>query len=125
MLGLKEKLAQQIPGLREDIRKLHREHGETVLSQVTVSQAFGGMRGVKGLVCDTSVVDPDQGLAVRGIPIGDLADRLPEEVFYLLCTGDCRMRKHWPRSRPNSASAPMFPLTSGTCWKRCPKTPIP
>ena len=88
MLGLKEKLAQQIPGLREEMRKLQREHGETVISQVTVSQAFGGMRGVRGLVCDTSVVDPDQGLAVRGIPIGDLADRLPEEVFYLLCTGE-------------------------------------
>jgi hypothetical protein len=25
MLGLKDKLAQQIPGLREEIRKLHRE----------------------------------------------------------------------------------------------------
>jgi citrate synthase len=88
MLGLKEKLQQQIPALREEVRKLVKGHGEAIISQVTVSQAFGGMRGVKGLVCDTSVVDPDKGLAVRGIPIGELANRLPEEIFYLLCTGE-------------------------------------
>jgi citrate synthase len=46
------------------------------------------MRGIKGLVCDTSVVDPDKGLYVRGIPIGELAHCLPEEIFHLLCTGE-------------------------------------
>jgi citrate synthase len=88
MLGLKEKLQQLIPALRDEVRKLIKERGEVVISEVTVSQVFGGMRGVKGLVCDTSVVDPDKGLAVRGIPIGELADRLPEEIFFLLCTGE-------------------------------------
>jgi citrate synthase len=39
-------------------------------------------------VCDTSVVEPDKGLVVRGNPIGNLKDRLPEEIFYLLCTGE-------------------------------------
>src|ERR1035437_4064807 len=86
MAGLKEKLEKQIPESREAVRELIRMHGETVISQVTVRQVFGGMRGVKGLVCDTSVVDADAGLAVRGIPIGQLAGRLPEEIFHLLCT---------------------------------------
>jgi citrate synthase len=88
MAGLKEKLAQQIPALRDRIRRINKEHGNTVISEVTVGQAYGGMRGVKGLVCDTSVVDPDTGLSIRGIPIADLASRLPEEIFYLLCTGE-------------------------------------
>jgi citrate synthase len=88
MANLRDKLAQQIPALREEIRALGKEGGNTVISEVTVSQAFGGMRGVKGLVCDTSVVDADKGLWIRGIPIIDLADRLPEEIFYLLCTGE-------------------------------------
>ena len=88
MRGLKEKLAKQIPVLRKQARELIKKHGDEVISQVTVSQLFGGMRGVKGLVCDTSVVDADQGLAIRGIPIGKLACRLPEEIFYLLCTGE-------------------------------------
>lgn len=88
MPALKEKLAQQIPGLREELRALLKEHANGVISEVTIGQAYGGMRGVKGLVCDTSVVDADKGLAIRGIPIADLASRLPEEIFYLLCTGE-------------------------------------
>ena len=88
MLALKERLAQQIPGLREEVHQLTKRHGDAVISEATVAQVFGGMRGIKGLVCDTSVVDPDKGLYVRGIPIGELAHCLPEEIFYLLCAGE-------------------------------------
>lgn len=88
MMALKERLAQQIPALRNEVHALGKEHANKVISEVTVGQAYGGMRGVKGMVCDTSVVDPDKGLAVRNIPIAELADRLPEEIFYLLCTGE-------------------------------------
>jgi citrate synthase len=88
MAKLYEKLASQIPALREEVHTLVKEHGTKVISEVTVAQAFGGMRGVKGMICDTSVVDPDTGLVIRNIPIGKLAHRLPEEVFYLLVTGE-------------------------------------
>jgi citrate synthase len=88
MAKLKEKLASQIPALREEAHALVKEHGAKVISEVTVAQAFGGMRGVKGMICDTSVVDPDTGLVIRSIPIGQLANRLPEEIFYLLATGE-------------------------------------
>src|SRR5574340_1748665 len=85
---LHDRLAEQAPALRDKLRSVVAEPGGAVVSEVTVSQVFGGMRGVKGLVCDTSVVEPDKGLLVRGIPIGDLKKRLPEEIFYLLCTGE-------------------------------------
>jgi len=88
MTTLKEKLSEQIPGLREDIRALVKAHGDKVISEVTVAQAYGGMRGVKAMICDTSLVEPDKGLIIRGRPIGEIADRLPEEIFYLLLTGD-------------------------------------
>jgi citrate synthase len=89
MMGkLHDKLAQQIPGLRDEARSLVKDHGSMVISEVTISQAFGGMRGVKGLVCDTSVVEPDRGLIVRKFPISDLTQKLPEEIFYLLLTGE-------------------------------------
>ncbi len=88
MATLKEKLASQIPGLRDEVRRLVKENGSKSISEVTVTQAFGGMRGVKGLVCDTSVVAPDKGLVIRGNPIGEIANRLPEEIFYLLLTGE-------------------------------------
>ncbi len=88
MSSLKEQLAANIPAWRDRIRELIDEHGDKVISQVTVAQAFGGQRGVRCLVCDTSVVDPERGLIIRGHPISELADRLPAEMFYLLCTGD-------------------------------------
>lgn len=86
--SVKEMLAQQIPILREEIKNLHKEHGQKIISQVTVEQAYGGMRGVKSLVCDTSEVPPDKGLIIREIPISQLTEKLPEEVFYLLLTGE-------------------------------------
>lgn len=85
---LKEKLAAQIPQLREERAKLVKEHGDKVISQVSIAQAIGGMRGVKSMVCDTSVVEPDQGLIIRGTPIMKLKDRLPEEIFWLLLLGE-------------------------------------
>jgi citrate synthase len=33
-------------------------------------------------------VDSDRGLIIRGIPIGELTEKLPEEIFYLLLTGE-------------------------------------
>ena len=52
-LSLKEKLAGIIPKLREERKAILKEHGEKKISDVTVAQAFGGMRGVKGMICDT------------------------------------------------------------------------
>lgn len=88
MATLQERLAQQIPKIRDEIRGLVKDNGSKVISEVTIEQAYGGMRGVKGLVCDTSVVELDQGLIIRGIPIAKLTDKLPEEIFYLLLTGE-------------------------------------
>ena len=88
MSMLKETLAAKIPAMREEIRTLIKKHGDKVISQVTVAQAYGGMRGIKCMVCDTSLVEPDKGLIIRGHPIIELTRRLPEEIFFLLCTGE-------------------------------------
>jgi len=88
MATLQKKLAQQIPGLRDELKVLAKKVGAKKISDVTVAQAYGGMRGIKGMICDTSVVYPDKGLVIRGIPIMELRDKLPEEIFYLLCTGE-------------------------------------
>jgi len=88
MATLKKTLAKNIPVLRDEIKSLVKANATKVISEVTVAQAYGGMRGVKALVCDTSVVPPDKGLIIRGKPIGDLKDQLPEAVFFLLVTGE-------------------------------------
>jgi citrate synthase len=85
---LKEKLAKTIPALRDDVKGFVKQNADKVISEVKVSQLYGGMRGVKALVCDTSVVPPDKGLIIRGRPVAELKDQLPEAVFYLLVTGE-------------------------------------
>lgn len=87
MATLHEALEKLIPQWRDDISAFVKEHGEDTVGKVTLSQVYGGMRGIRALVCDTSSVEPDMGLIIRGIPVKQLTDRLPEEVFWLLLTG--------------------------------------
>ena len=84
MASLHDKFAAQIPKLREERTKIVKEFGDKQVSDVNVAQAFGGMRGVKGMICDTSVVEPDKGLIVRGHPLLEIKDLWPEEIFFLL-----------------------------------------
>ena len=88
MSKLQARLAQLVPGLRETVKKLTKERGAVRISECTIEQAFGGMRGVKALVCDTSEVPPDKGLIIRGIPVSQLTEQLPEETLWLLMTGE-------------------------------------
>ena len=89
MSHIKDKLASMIPGLRDEMRGIIKEHGAKVISECTIAQAYGGMRGVKSMVCDTSLVEPDTGLIIRGMPLLEgPADMLPEEIFYLLLIGE-------------------------------------
>jgi citrate synthase len=84
---LHDTLAAKIPRLRKERKSILTEYGKKQISDVTVTQAFGGMRGVKGMICDTSVVEPDKGLIIRGKPLLKIKHRLPEEIFWLLITG--------------------------------------
>jgi len=87
-MTLKEKLSSLIPQLREEAKSIATKHGSQVIGEVTIEQLYGGMRGIKASICDTSEVGLDSGLIIRGIPILDLVDKLPEEVFYLMLTGE-------------------------------------
>jgi len=85
---LQKKLSENLTTQRNEIFNLIKQHGDNTISNVTVRQAFGGMRGVQSLICDTSLVEPDKGLIIRDLPILDLVNYLPEEIFYLLLTGN-------------------------------------
>ncbi|MFP4527288.1 MAG: citrate (Si)-synthase [Candidatus Kapaibacterium sp.] len=88
MSMLKEKLAQIFPKEKADIGAFVKEYADSQVSEVKLKQAYGGLRGVKGLVCDTSEVPPDKGLIIRGIELKHLTDKLPEEILWLLLAGD-------------------------------------
>ncbi len=85
---LKEKLAETFPKQKQEIAEFVKAYGDVEVSKVTLAQAYGGLRGVKGLVCDTSDVPPDKGLIIRGIELNKLYDKYPEEILWLLLTGE-------------------------------------
>ena len=85
---LQKVLSEKIPRWQKEIHSIINEKGDVKISEVSVSQAYGGMRGIKGLTCETSSVSPDTGLIIRGHPLLDITHISPAEVFYLLLTGD-------------------------------------
>jgi len=84
---LKQELRKQIPRVQNEIKQLIIDKGDEKISDVTVAQAFSGLRGIKAFVCDTSSVSADKGLIIRGIPLLEITHISPEEVFFLLLTG--------------------------------------
>jgi len=98
MASLKEKFSSQIDPMRQRIRTINKEHGDVKISDVTIAQAYGGMRGIKCMVTETSALDPMEGIRFRGYTIPELREKLPkapggeeplpEGIFYLLLTGE-------------------------------------
>ncbi len=83
-----EKLSKTLPAYQEIVKSLAKSHGDKVIDSVSVGALLGGQRGIKSLLCDTSEVPADKGLIIRGIPVMELVDKLPEEVMWLLFTGE-------------------------------------
>ena len=104
MATLKETLAAKIEPMRKEVQAVLKNHGDNVVSEVTVTQAYGGMRGVKCMVTETSALDPMEGIRFRGYNIPQLREKLPkapggeeplpEGIFYLLLTGDLPTEKN-------------------------------
>ena len=98
MATLKQTLSKKIDEWRPRTTKLLKEHGTEKISDVTIAQAIGGMRGVKCLVTDISYLDPFEGIRFRGYTIPEVLEKLPrppgveapyvEGFIYLLLTGD-------------------------------------
>jgi len=98
MSDLKNKLREKIEAWRPRTIKLLKEYGDVSLGDVKISQAIGGMRGVKCLVTDISYLDPFEGIRFRGFTIPEVLEKLPkpkdgevplvEGFVYLLLTGD-------------------------------------
>ncbi len=80
-----------------EIKELLKEHGNKKIGEVTLSQIYQGMRGVTGLVSETSLLDAQEGIRFRGYTIPELqvklpkapngSEPLPEGLFYLMLVG--------------------------------------
>jgi citrate synthase len=125
MPSLKEALGAIIPGMQAEIKDLVKNHGDFVVSEVTIKQVYGGMRGVKGLVCDTSMVDPIDGLIIRGVPLAQLTERYAEEIFYMLCTGSLPEGDEVEALRADFAKRAHIPQFVEDVLRALPKTAHP
>eukprot|EP00088_Acartia_fossae_P000687 TRINITY_DN1027_c0_g1_i4.p1 TRINITY_DN1027_c0_g1~~TRINITY_DN1027_c0_g1_i4.p1 ORF type:complete len:462 (-),score=182.37 TRINITY_DN1027_c0_g1_i4:433-1818(-) len=95
---LRSALAEKIPQAQEEVKAFRKEHGNTKVGEITVDMMYGGMRGMKGLVTETSVLDADEGIRFRGYTIPECqellpkapggSEPLPEGLFWLLVTGE-------------------------------------
>lgn len=98
MEDLKEKFKARAEKLGSEIKTILKEHGNKVVGQVQLSQIYQGMRGITGLVTETSLLDAQEGIRFRGYTIPELREKLPkapggteplpEGLFYLMLIGD-------------------------------------
>src|SRR3954464_15990950 len=80
-----------------EIKELLKEHGSKKIGEVTLSQVYQGMRGITGLVTETSLLDAQEGIRFRGYTIPELQEKLPkapggteplpEGLFHLMLLG--------------------------------------
>ncbi|KAG5481679.1 hypothetical protein CUR178_07032 [Leishmania enriettii] len=95
---LKEQMMKRHMMDQETINELKKKHGQVKLSDATVDAAYGGMRGITGLVYEPSLLDPAEGIRFRGLTITECQEMLPkapggceplpEAMFWLLMTGE-------------------------------------
>jgi len=95
---LDSKIAARIPGFRERIDQLVANYGSEKVGEITVSQIYGGNRGVHSIVSEISHVDPQAGIRLRGYTIPEILDKLPRAenseyplaggVYFLLLVGE-------------------------------------
>jgi citrate synthase len=93
---LKATLKEVIPAKRELLKQV-KERGEEVIGDVKVSSVLGGMRGLKSMVWEGSVLDANEGIRFHNRTIKDCqkelpkgtsgTEMLPEAMFWLLLTG--------------------------------------
>lgn len=75
---LKKKFFEKASAQFKEVRPIIKEHGEMKVDEVQLSQVFGGMRGVKSLIWDTSNLDAYDGIKFRGFTIPELREKLPK-----------------------------------------------
>ena len=75
---LKAVFAEKYPLHGEQVKAFRRVHGGKKVGDITVDMMYGGMRGMKGLVTETSVLDADEGIRFRGYTIPECQELLPK-----------------------------------------------
>ena len=130
---IKERFKEKADKCSAEIKDILKEHGNDKIGEVTLSQVYQGMRGITGLVSETSLLDSQEGIRFRGFTIPELQaqlpkvkggdEPLPEGLFYLMLIGElptaddvANLTANWQRRShvPNHVFAAIeaLPLTT-------------
>src|SRR6476659_1085293 len=95
---LKDKFKEKADKELAEMKEMMKKHGDDKIGEVTLSQVYQGMRGMTGLVTETSLLDAQEGIRFRGYSIPELQQKLPkapggseplpEGLFYLMLVGE-------------------------------------
>ncbi|QRV85885.1 citrate synthase [Ceratobasidium sp. AG-Ba] len=95
--SLKETLLEVIPSKQAQIKELRTNHASVKVGDVKIENVIGGMRGLKAMLWEGSVLDPNEGIRFHGLSIPDCQKVLPpakggqeiisESMLWLLLTG--------------------------------------
>lgn len=96
---LKEKFVSVAVPMAQQVKELVKNHGNVKLGEYTVESVYSGMKGMIGLITETSLLDAEEGIRFRGFTIPELREKLPkaavngveplpEGLFYLMLTGE-------------------------------------
>ncbi|HEX3025069.1 MAG TPA: citrate (Si)-synthase, eukaryotic [Chitinophagaceae bacterium] len=95
---VKDRFKAKADAANVEIKQLLKDHGSKKIGEVTLAQAYQGMRGITGLVTETSLLDAQEGIRFRGYSIPELQEKLPkahngteplpEGLFYLMLIGE-------------------------------------
>jgi citrate synthase len=98
MEKLKSLFKAKADQLSTEIKDIVKEHGTKPVGQVQLAQVYQGMRGITGMIYETSLLDSEEGIRFRGFTIPELQAKLPkakggqeplpEGLFYLLLSGE-------------------------------------
>lgn len=95
---LKDRFREKSQAAATELKELLKKHGDKKIGEVQLSQVYQGMRGITGLVTETSLLDSKEGIRFREFSIPELRKKLPkikggteplpEGLFYLMLIGE-------------------------------------
>jgi citrate synthase len=95
---LKEKFIAKAKPMALEVKEMLKAHGGTKLGEYSVADVYQGMKGMVGMITETSKLDPQEGIRFRGYSIPELREKLPkapggteplpEGIFYLMLVGE-------------------------------------
>lgn len=98
MDALKSLFFEKSQAHAKEIKELLKNHGQLKIDDVSIDQAYGGMRDITSMIWEPSLLDAEEGIRFRGYSIPELRAKLPkaaggkeplpEGLFWLMLVGE-------------------------------------